>query len=126
MLSPIYAFGDHLFSVTSIDHDDAATLMLSGEFDMAGEQAFYAALDAVDVSDPRTVVLDLRDLSFIDLTGLRLLIHAHRRARRQGRRVVLVRGKPQVRRILTVCGIADRFESIDAPEHLDRIRPSAA
>src|SRR4051812_24814794 len=116
MLSLIYAFGDHAFSVASMNHDGAATLMLSGELDVAGERTFCAALDKAEAGNPSTVVFDLRGLNFIDVTGLRLLIHAHRRSHRSGRRMVLVRGKPQVRRILTVSGIADRIESVDAPE----------
>lgn len=49
---------------------------LSGDFDMAGEDAFREALDVL--GEPAAAVLDLTEVRFIDSTGLRLVLEAHR------------------------------------------------
>ena len=51
------------------------------------------------------VVLDLRNLSFMDSTGLRLIVVAERRARESGHRLVIVEGPPWVQRLFEVTGL---------------------
>jgi anti-anti-sigma factor len=52
------------------------------------------------------VILDLRQIEFMDSTGLRVVLSAHQRAHETGRRFALVRGADQVERVLTVTGSA--------------------
>ena len=59
--------------------------------------AVYAALDA-GVGD---LVVDLRSVDAVDATGLGLLVSAHRRAGRQGRRLVLRNVPASLDRLLT-------------------------
>jgi anti-sigma B factor antagonist len=60
-----------------------ALLHVSGDFDLAAVDRVEAALDRA--IDPLTdaVVFDLRGVSFLDLSGLRTLVRADARARRQ-------------------------------------------
>jgi anti-sigma B factor antagonist len=58
----------------------------------------------------RLVVLDLRELSFIDGAGVRAVVNASARARRAGRRLVLLRGPPDVDRMFAVAGNSDQLE----------------
>jgi anti-sigma B factor antagonist len=60
---------------------------LSGEFDMAGEDAFREALDVL--GEPAEAVLDLTEARFIDSTGLRLILEAHRRLEQLGTAVIV-------------------------------------
>jgi anti-anti-sigma factor len=66
------------------------------------------------------VIVDLRNLDFMDSTGLSTLVKAHHRAEEQGVRFALVRGSHQVQRLLSLTGVADRLELADAPEELLR------
>jgi anti-sigma B factor antagonist len=50
------------------DRPDATILTVSGELDVASSPQLRAALDRVDPSPARRVVLDLSELSFIDVT----------------------------------------------------------
>jgi hypothetical protein len=52
----------------------------------------------------RLIALDLRDVTFIDSSGLHLIVDASTRARQVGRRLVLLRGSPNVDRLLALTG----------------------
>jgi anti-anti-sigma factor len=70
----------------------------------------------------RLVVLDLRDLGFIDAAGVHTIVNASMRARREGRRLVLVRGIPNVDRVFALTGNGDEVE-IGEPDRLDPLAP---
>ncbi|HLN77338.1 MAG TPA: STAS domain-containing protein [Nocardioidaceae bacterium] len=60
--------------------------------------------------DLTTVLVDLGELAFCDLTGLRALLTFARIHQAQGRSVVIVRATPFMWRLLRLCGITDRLE----------------
>lgn len=57
--------------------------------------------------------LDLREVTFLDTSGLRVIIQEDRRAREEGRRFALVAGSPEVLRVLEIAGVADRLDRLD-------------
>jgi anti-sigma B factor antagonist len=91
---------------------DAAWVHVGGELDVATAPELEHTL-----GDPRLrarlVVLDLRELAFIDAAGVRAIVGASVRARQLGRRLVLVRGNPNVNRMFTLTGSSDDLEIRD-------------
>ena len=99
------------------EHDDRATVMrLDGELDMSGTFVLEPQLDRLTAEPPkREVLFDLRGLTFIDSTGLSVLIGAHERLREAGVRTRFLRGSDDVQRIFTVAGFDDVLDFTDAP-----------
>ena len=98
---------------------DAAWVHVGGELDIATTPQLERTLDE---SRARLVVLDLRELAFIDSCGMHAIVRAGIRARRAGRRLVLVRVPANVDRMLTLTGSSDQVEIGDAdpvapPDH---------
>ena len=58
------------------------------------------------------MVVDLRKLSFIDLTGLRLLLAADARSRQDGMNLRFIPG-PMVRRLFEVAELPDRLTYVE-------------
>ncbi|QWF23831.1 STAS domain-containing protein [Nocardioides sp. LMS-CY] len=79
---------------------DGSTLLLSGDFDvrstMEVRNAIYDHLEGHD-SD---VVVDLTDVTTIDMTALKVLAVATRQASRSGQHLMLRGCGPSVRRML--------------------------
>jgi RND superfamily putative drug exporter len=72
--------------------DDRVSLALRGELDLATAPQFAEQLADAEPGT-ETLLVDLRDVTFMDSSGIGELVGAHQRARRAGRRLVVVRGE---------------------------------
>ncbi|WP_051324454.1 STAS domain-containing protein [Candidatus Solirubrobacter pratensis] len=99
----------------------AVRFALRGELDLAHAYTFDEELRAVETTRPACVVIDLRQLTFLDSCGLARLLAARRRARRLGHRLVLVRGSAAVQRLFAMTAVDEAFEMVnDLPVALTR------
>ena len=62
-----------------------------------------------------TPPIDLRELRYMDSSGLRELFSANQRARGEGRRVVLVKGPGPIERVLEVVRAEAAIVTVDDP-----------
>ena len=84
-----------------------------GELDLASIEKLRAALDGLGA--PRSLILDMRGLSFIDSTGLHLLAQLHERAQRDGFALELIAPPAPADRSIRVCGLDRRLPFVTAP-----------
>ncbi len=96
----------------------AAIIVVSGELDLASGPELEQVIEGVSGSASQLLVIDLRELDFMDSTGLSVIVRAHQRLADDGRRLGLVRGSAQVQRLLDLTGVADRLPLVDTPEEL--------
>jgi anti-anti-sigma factor len=96
-----------ILSVETELADGVVTIAPVGEFDIAGVEAVEAELQRAESGGPDVVVIDLTRTSFLDSSGLRVILGAHARARDAGRRLVLRPGPPEVQRVFELAGLAD-------------------
>jgi len=96
----------------------AAVISVSGELDLATGPELEAELQGISPAETTMVVVDLRKLEFMDSTGLSIIVRAHQRLTREGCELGLVRGSPQVQRLLDLTGVADRIALVAHPEEL--------
>ena len=106
------------FSVDVASKGEAAVIRVSGELDLASSPALEEQLERIAASDASLVVVDLRDLEFMDSTGLSVLVRGHQRAAENSQRFGLVNGSQQVQRLLSLPGVAERLTLADPPEEL--------
>ena len=92
----------------------AVSLRLTGELDLASATFLDRAVRNAE-ADASQVVIDLRDLAFLDCSGMRVILGAAQRARLTGHRLTVIPGPAQVDRIFTLTGAADSIDmSADA------------
>jgi anti-sigma B factor antagonist len=96
----------------------AAIIAVTGELDLASSPDLEQQLDQVWRSDAEQLVLDLRGLEFMDSTGLSIIVGAHQRVAETGRRLSVVKGPPQVQRLLDLTGVSERLQLVDTPEEV--------
>jgi anti-sigma B factor antagonist len=91
-----------------------AVVTLTGELDLATVDAAERELTQAE-RETGLVLLDLRAVSFMDSTGLHMVVHAARRlAERNGRLVLLYPPHP-VHRIFEITGTIDHLEIVREP-----------
>jgi len=104
-----------LFAFTTDVADGVVRLALTGELDSASADRFAHELGEIQEGKPPLLVLDLRELKFLDSTGLGVIVHANDRAEKAGGRLVIVEGPETVRRIFEITGLTDRIEIVADP-----------
>jgi anti-anti-sigma factor len=92
--------------------DGAVKVSLQGELDLASARKVEEHFASIDAQSPSRMVVDLGGLTFIDSSGLRVLLLADARARERGYELVLLPGGEPVQRVFEVTGALDvlRFE----------------
>lgn len=99
----------------AVSHANGARVVrLKGEFDLAGVPAFEREVGRDPGPHEKTLVLDMRELTFLDSSGLRAVLMADRAVQADARRFVIVRGPERVNRVLELTGVEDRLELVDA------------
>lgn len=104
------------FEVNVRSEAEGTVVTVSGELDVASSRVLeqeLAKLQGVEL-----IVVDLRELTFIDSTGLGVLVRAHQLAKAQSRRVGLVHGDGQVHRLLSLTGLDHELLVGETPEQL--------
>jgi len=66
-------------------------------------------------SDVGHLVLDLRGMTFMDSTGLRLLLSLLNDAKRNAYRLTVVRPHRDVHRTIEIAGLAESMDFVDDP-----------
>jgi anti-anti-sigma factor len=108
------------FAIEVSEAGDRTLVTPRGELDMASapelEQTILPRLQS-----GAWLVLDLRSLDFIDSSGLRVVVGAHRTAEDHDGRFTCVRGAPgsTVHRIVEIAGIDGVIEMVDDPAQAD-------
>ena len=102
-----------MLDVATSVHDGFVHVFPRGEIDAATAQHLAAALEAVD---SKRVILDLRELNFMDSSGLRIVLRAADRAAGPGGyELFVVRGPRRIQRVFEIAKVADRIRWIDDP-----------
>jgi anti-sigma B factor antagonist len=87
---------------------ETTRLTLSGELDLARAEQLRDAVTAAR-AEATHVEIDLRDLSFVDSSGLRALMAVHHDAEAQGFTYALFAGPPEVHRTFVLTGLDTVF-----------------
>jgi anti-anti-sigma factor len=91
---------------------------LSGEIDLSTiEDVENGVREAIDGNNG-IVALDLREVSFLDSSGLRLLLRLHKDLDDAGRRLVVVQGPRRVARVFELTGAEDQLEIVEDPSQI--------
>lgn len=88
------------FSCEVVPERDHVRVAPVGELDMASCPALEQTVRELRDVGFDYIVLDLRRLSFLDSTGLRLLLELSAAARENSHRLELIEGPPEVQRVI--------------------------
>jgi anti-sigma B factor antagonist len=98
---------------TTID-GPRATVILHGELDLPASAELEPELSRLaDEPGVAEVALDLRELDFMDSSGLRAVLRGVRLLGENDRRLTLVRGPSPVQRVFELTRTTERLEFVD-------------
>jgi anti-anti-sigma factor len=89
---------------------ERAVLVLKGELDPHTAPRLKDEIDSAMGAGANEIVLDLAELGFIDSSGLRVIISAHKESGERGGKLVLRSPSPTAKRLLDITGLLDHIE----------------
>ena len=84
-----------------------AELALSGDLDMTATFRLEPALDRLLEGEVSELVLDLADVSFVDSSGLGLLLATYQRSQDAACPMAIVNSRPEIQRVFRMAGVDD-------------------
>ena len=103
----------YLFSVQTARNDDRLAIIPTGEFDMSTADKLDDAVRAAEATDAKRIIIDLTEVTFMDSTGLKVLLEAVARARANSNRLRLIRGRRRVQRVFELTKTEDFLPFLD-------------
>jgi len=103
---PVRIAGATLDTVTTTGADGRLCMIVSGEIDMTSAPRFEAAVShALDTHQPTTLELDLTGVTFMDSSGIRVLLRVHQAAQARNCTLTVGQVSPAVARVLDITGV---------------------
>lgn len=112
-LHAVQVVGFGQLAMSSEREGDIHTIALTGELDLANAPRVEDELTRVEASNAVAIIVDLSGLTFIDSTGIRLLVSAQARSRSDAGRLTLLRGQAPVQRVFELSGVAELLPFAD-------------
>lgn len=107
------AVGEFVMSVC--DLAGTMSIVLTGDVDAGAAPSIEARIREAIGAGPCDVTVDLSGTTFLDSSGLRVLLTAHRLVDDAGHRMRVLAPSPPVRRILEITGLDDHFHVVESP-----------
>ncbi len=98
-------FEGQTLGVVATKSPERLDVRLHGELDMGSCDLLTAVFAAVDLSGVTSITVDLKDLRFVDSTGVQAFLRIRAVQRVAGRQVRFERPQPPVQRVFRVLGI---------------------
>ena len=107
------------FRVLTNESGARVEIAIQGELDLATAPQLDAEFERVEALDGiEFVVVDLRELAFLDSTGLEAIVKFDARSRAAGVEVAVVRGPRAVERLFAVMQLDRKLRIVDDPAEL--------
>ena len=110
---------DSLFDIRVESRNGVARVAVVGELDMATASTLGDEIVGAERDGVRNVMLDVRDVSFVDSSGLHVMVQAWQRAQLNGHGFVVVGASRAARRLCDVAGTAFLLDDPSATHVLD-------
>ncbi len=94
-------------SVQTTQRDDVACIICGGEVDVSNAGELRDALDAALAKKPAGIEVDVTDVSYIDSTGIGVLVGAAHHAKDAGLFLKVLHPQKNVARVLNLLGVTD-------------------
>jgi anti-sigma B factor antagonist len=98
------------YDIDNAERGGECVLTVRGDIDLASASDFEASLRTALDSGPSSVTLDLAALTFIDSSGLRVLVSASKDAQSRGATLGLRNVPRHAQRVLDITGLSEWFD----------------
>jgi anti-anti-sigma factor len=107
--------------LTVQDYDSTLLVRVGGDLDLATVEQVTTALDQLEFERTTLLVLDLQELAFLDLAGLRTILRASEHCKKHQTRFAVVKPRGLAGRIFTLTSVNRELDLVDSRDLGDSI-----
>lgn len=100
---------NEMLDIHEVSDQGVPVLAMRGEIDLSSAPRLREALLRLQTGEPSVVVLDLSEVTFLDSTGLGILIGALKRIQTAGGELRLVINRPNLLKVFEITGLTSLF-----------------
>lgn len=106
--------GEIIMDMTTLVKDDKMIIYLSGEIDHHSARDIREGVDRLLISQrPKTLILDLSGIDFMDSSGLGLVLGRYRKIKEAGAEMYLANVDERTMRILKMAGVDKIIKTVE-------------
>jgi len=88
---------------------------IKGEIDIYSIEKFRETIENQIKTQVPEIILDCSELSYMDSTGMGVLIELRNKTKEMGQKIVMLNPRPNIKKLLTLTGVDKIIEVIDSP-----------
>ena len=96
--------------------EERTLVALSGDLDAATAASLYDTLAELEIADAHHIVLDLAKVTFMDSTGLAVIVTEHKRLAHSGGSLTIFSPPSSVRRLFEITGLTSLLDIVPVNE----------
>jgi anti-sigma B factor antagonist len=105
-------------SFTEFSIDGQLRLAVAGELDMASAPLLLREIERLELDEPHTLAVDLGEVTFLDVSGMRVLLEAAQRARSRQASLVIYNPRRCASRVFGLTAVDQQLKIVfDDREH---------
>ena len=108
-----------LFELQTTAEPYGTRAALTGEIDLSTVDDVEVQLRSAIQDGNGLLAIDLRQVSFLDSSGLRLLLRIHKELGDARRRLIVVQGPRRVARVFELTGAEEQLEVVSDPAEIE-------
>jgi anti-sigma B factor antagonist len=102
-----------LLSVVSTRQGDEHVMTVYGALDLHSADPLREEMRRVERTDATRIIIDLSHLRLVDSAGVRMMLQAQARSRRDGQRLLFIRAPDPVDRVFRITGAERLLPFVD-------------
>jgi anti-sigma B factor antagonist len=99
----------------NIQTENTAIVNLIGEIDIYSIEKFREAIEEKMKTQEPEIILDCSELSYMDSTGMGVLIELRNKTKEVGQKIVMMNPRPNIKKLMALTGIDKIIEIIEKP-----------
>lgn len=98
-----------------IEMGKTSMVSIKGEIDIYSIEKFRESIEKEIKNQATQIILDCSELSYMDSTGMGVLIELRNRTKEMGQKIIMMNPQPNIKKLLALTGVDKIIEIVDNP-----------
>ncbi|WP_303867031.1 STAS domain-containing protein [Acetobacterium wieringae] len=98
-----------------IEMEKTSMVSIKGEIDIYSIEKFREIIEERIKTQAPEIILDCSELSYMDSTGMGVLIELRNKTKEMGQKIIMMNPRPNIKKLLSLTGVDKIIEIVDNP-----------